>query len=137
MIRIEINGLPHCPRNRSHKPIVKGKVAMVIKTEAARSYESALAFHLQKYGMEASSFASQFDKKKQHLEAFWSYYSPNVRNKDGSYSLTSGDDDSHKVLQDVIMAFIGINDGIIVESHRKKVQGEYRVVLELFIRDNE
>lgn len=130
---IEIKGLPHCPRNRSHAIMKKGKFSMLGKTEAARSYEAALKFHLAKFKGPASDFLSGFDKEKHHLVAIWEFHSPEVLTKSGKVSENGVDLDAHKVLQDTIFEFIGIDDSYIMRDTRSKVQGEYAVLLDLRI----
>lgn len=137
MLYMEIHGLPHCPRNRSHAIITKGKFPMLAKTEAARSYEAALKFHLKKYENGAKEFAKSFDKEKQHIVAIWEFFSPDLLTKSGKISENSGDLDCHKVLQDVIFDFIGIDDSYVVRDTRSKYQGEYKVLLDLRIRNND
>lgn len=134
-LQIEIKGLPHCPRNRSHAIIKKGKFAMLAKTEAARSYEAALKHHLQQFKIAAETFRSCFDEKKHCLTVIWEFASPEVVTKSGKISENSTDLDAHKVLQDVIFEFIGIDDAYIVRDTRSKCQGDYRVSLDLRIQN--
>lgn len=133
---IEIMGLPHCPRNRSHAIFKKGAAAFLGKTEAAHSYERALVDNLKKYKKECMDFASSFDSDKHHLVAIWEFHSPDVKTKSGKFSQTGTDLDAHKVLQDTIMRFIGIDDGYIVRDTRTKIQGSYAVLLDLRIIPN-
>lgn len=81
-------------------------------------------------------FQRWFDKQTQHLHATWEFYSPEVCTSSGKYSETGVDLDAHKVLQDTIMNFIGINDAYIVSDTRTKYQGDYKVVLVLRIKCN-
>ncbi len=134
---IEINGLPHCPRNRSHAIFKKGKASFLGKTEAAHSYEKALLYRLKLQEYKIINFASQFDPKTQHLIAIWEFHSPEVLTKDGRYSMNGTDLDAHKVLQDTIFRFIGIDDAYIVRDTRTKVQGNYSVKLDLRIVNND
>ena len=133
MLHIEIKGLAHCPRNRSHAIVKKGKFPMLAKTEAARSYEAALKFHLEKFKSSAEIFAKTFDKDKHCLVAIWEISSPDLLTKTGKISENSTDLDAHKVLQDTIFEFIGIDDAYIVRDTRSKVQGEFGVRLDLRI----
>lgn len=132
-LHLEVKGLPHCPRNRSHAIIKKGKFPMLAKTEAARSYESALKFHLVKFKEAAEIFRSHFDLNKHCLSAVWEFVSPEVLTKTGKVSENSTDLDAHKVLQDVIFEFIGIDDAYIMRDVRCKVHGDYAVRLWLTI----
>lgn len=133
---LEIKGLPHCPRNRSHAIFRKGKGSFLGKTEAAHSYEKALLFHLEKFKSQALTFKDKFNTNEQHLIANWSISSPDCETKSGKLSETGVDLDAHKVLQDTIMGFVGINDAYIKKDCREKYQGDYCITLELIIRDN-
>ncbi len=117
--------LPHCPRNRSHTltTIKKGNrtIPMNIKTEAARAYEKALLKDLKKFEKEALEFKLSFDRKKHKLEAVWVFYTQDLMTADNAISLNSNDLDCHKVLQDVVMGFVGLNDAIICRDVREKV----------------
>ena len=135
-LHLIIKGLPHCPRNRSHAIFKKGKASFLGKTEAAHSYEQALVQMLKPMSERCLAFASSFDSKTQHLVAIWEFHSPEVKTKDGKYSQTGTDLDAHKVLQDTIFRFIGIDDGYIVRDTRTKIQGDYQVLLDLRIREN-
>lgn len=136
ILQLEIAGLPHCPRNRSHAIFKKGKASFLGKTEAAHSYEKALIFHLQKFGKECAEFDRAFDKSRHHLVAIWEFHSPEVKTKEGRYSQTGSDLDCHKVLQDTIFRFLCIDDAFIVTDTRTKIQGDYLVVLDLRIKEN-
>ena len=133
MLHLEVKGLPHCPRNRSHAIIQKGKFWMMVKTEAARSYELALKFHLVKYATAMETFKNNFDPKKHCLVAIWEFVSPEVLTKTGKISENSTDLDAHKVLQDVIFESIGIDDAYIMRDTRSKIHGDYAVRLDLRI----
>lgn len=138
---IHIAGLPHCPRNRSHVAhVVKGKggrpVASIMRTEAAHSYEAALLFHLKKYLAHVQAFKKAFNQETQHLVATWEFTSPGVYTKAGKVSENGTDLDAHKVLQDTIMGFIGIDDAYIVKDTRTKLEGDFHISLELIIKDN-
>ena len=135
-IIFHIYGLPHCPRNRSHKIKKKGHTAFLGKTEAAEQYEKALLFHLQKYKTMAELFAKNFNRKTDHLVATWEFSSPDTNTKEGWLSQTGTDLDAHKVCQDTIMKFVGIDDAFIKKDIREKFQGDFRVSLELVIREN-
>ncbi len=140
-IIIHIAGLPHCPRNRSHVAHVirkgKGKpIASIMRTEAARAYEAALIHHLMKYRAFADGFKKAFNSETQHLVATWEFTSPGVYTKAGKVSENGTDLDAHKVLQDTIMGFIGIDDAYIVKDTRTKLEGDFHISLELIIKDN-
>lgn len=137
MLLIEIFGLPHCPRNRSHAILKKGKASFLGKTEAARSYEAALKHHLGKYQYVAAGFKNSFDPQTQHLVAIWEFISPEVLTKSGKVSENGTDLDAHKVLQDTIFEFIGIDDAYIMRDTRSKCQGDYAVKLDLRICNND
>lgn len=136
-LSLEIIGLPHCPRNRSHAILKKGKASFLGKTEAARSYEKAVLFHLAKYKEEIESFRKKFDPKKHHLHATWELYSPDVLTKDGKYSENGVDLDAHKVLQDTVFGCLGIDDAYVGTDTRSKWQGEYHIYIELQIKHND
>lgn len=133
---IHIYGLPHCPRNRSHAIMKKGRASFLGKTEAAHSYEEALLHHLVQYKGMAENFCKNFNPKTDHLVATWEFQSPDLHTKEGAISRNSTDLDAHKVCQDTIMKFIGIDDAYIVKDTREKYQGDFRVSLELIIREN-
>lgn len=140
ILQIEIKDVPHCPRNRSHTlTLGKGKrgvIPMNIKTEAARAYEDAIRQDLEaNYIQETALFAGAFDPKKHCLEAIWELHSPDVMTKDGRISQNGTDLDAHKVLQDTIMGFLGIDDAYIVRDTRTKIQGDYLVRLDLRIKE--
>ena len=137
ILNMRVSGLPHCPRNRSHTIIKKGKTAFLGKTEAARAYELSLRHHLKKFQVAAESFKNNFNKNTQHLHATWIFSSPEVTTSTGKISETGTDLDSHKVLQDVVMGFVGINDAYIVVDKRSKVFGPYDVQVILSIHDND
>lgn len=109
---------------------------MSSKTEAAHAYEEALRHHLKKYFIEATAFRENFDQETQHLVAIWEFHSPEVLTKSGKYSENGTDLDAHKVLQDTIFEFIGIDDAYIARDTRTKTQGPYKVLLDLRIADN-
>ena len=109
---------------------------MNIKTEAARMYEQALNQDLTPYYEKAKMFCDGFNPKRNHLFAHWEIYSPDLMTKDGAVSRNSTDLDSHKVLQDTIMRFIGIDDAYIVRDTRHKFGGEYSLRLTLRIMEN-
>lgn len=135
MLLIEINGLPHCPRNRSHTILRKGKASFIGKTEAARLYEEALLMELGPHTQEVQNFCKQFDPNKHYLVAVWELHSPDVLTKAGKVSENGTDLDAHKVLQDTIMGFIGIDDAYIMTDTRTKIQGDYKVCLDLRIKE--
>lgn len=136
-LALEVHGLPHCPRNRSHAIFKKGKANFLGKTEAAHSYEKALLFHLEKFKTSAATFCASFNPKTQYLTALWMFRSPDVYTKDGAVSRNSVDLDAHKVLQDTVMRFVGIDDAYIMRDTREKGQGEYSVYVLLAIHDKE
>lgn len=135
MLFLEVKGLPHCPRNRSHAIVKKGAASFMAKTEAARSYEKALKFHLEKFKEEVTKFRNSFDSEKQYLVAIWELASPEVLTKSGKVSENGVDLDAHKVLQDTIFEFIGIDDAYVMRDTRSKLQGSYVVRLDLRIHD--
>lgn len=136
MLLIEINGLPHCPRNRSHTILRKGKASFLGKTEAARMYEDALNQELEaNYRKQCAEFLRAFDPTKHYLVAVWELHSPDVLTKAGKVSENGTDLDAHKVLQDTIMGFVGIDDAYIMTDTRTKVQGDYKVCLDLRIKE--
>jgi hypothetical protein len=120
-LTLSVIDLEFCPRNRSHTTVVRGKFAQIIKTEAARLYESALTFHLQKFAFQTAAFAAQFNEKKHKLQADWVYGSPDFLTATGKINLQCPDMDAHKVLQDVVMDFVGINDGYIRKESKEHV----------------
>lgn len=131
---LEITGLPFCPRNRSHKILTpKGKVPFMGKTEAARQYEKAIEFKLKNQKNEAKIFASLFDENKHYLIAEWELTSPDLLTKENRISMNSTDLDAHKVLQDAVMEFVGIDDAYIKREIKEKFQGDYKVSLKLTI----
>lgn len=132
---IEINGLPHCPRNRSHTILRRGNASFLGKTEAARMYEEAILMELGPYSAEVQEFAKKFDINKHCLEAIWELHSPDVLTKTGKISENGTDLDAHKVLQDTVMGFIGIDDAYIVKDTRTKLHGDYKVCLSLKIKE--
>jgi len=113
----------------------KGKAHFLGKTEAAHSYEKALLFHLAKFKGSAAMFRDSFDKETQYLTALWEFTSLEVLTSKGKLSENGVDLDAHKVLQDTIFGFIGIDDAYIMRDTRSKAQGEYRVTLSLIIHD--
>lgn len=137
LLVMEVVGLPHCPRNRSHFLSInwKKKIPMESKTEAATSYEKALLHHLAKFKNSASAFRESFNKDTQYLTALWEITSPEVLTKAGKVSENGTDLDAHKVLQDTVMGFIGIDDAYIMRDTRGKSQGDYRVTVSLVIHD--
>lgn len=135
-IKLIIENLPPCPRNRSHFISISGRFPFLAKTEMAKQYVKAIQFHLTKYSSEAREFKESFNPKKQHLIAIWRMWSPEIRTQTGSYSLTGVDLDAHKVLQDTIFDFIGINDALIVSDSRIKIQGGHRLELSLIVANN-
>lgn len=134
-IVIILDGLPHCPRNRSHTIIKKGKASFLGKTEAARAYEDAIRLDLVDKYDEMQAFSKNFNKEKDALVAFWRFYSPDVTTISGKISENGTDLDAHKVLQDTIMELVGIDDAYIVSDTRQKLPGDYRVELTLKIVD--
>lgn len=135
VIKLVIEGLPHCPRNRSHTILRKGKASFLGKTEAARMYEQAIKQELANRELDCTFFKNQFDKNKHVLWAEWIFYSPDLLTKDGRVSMNSTDLDAHKVLQDTVMEVVGIDDAYIVGDFRQKRQGEYRVELILTMKE--
>lgn len=133
-LHLIIKGLPHCPRNRSHT-IIRGRngASFLGKTEAARRYEEAIMIELEEMKELAAQFAAQFDKSRHALTAHWVFYSPDLLTKDGKISENSTDLDAHKVLQDTVMEFVGIDDAYIIEDKRQKWLGDYKVLLTLEI----
>ncbi len=135
MLLIEINGLPHCPRNRSHTILRKGKASFIGKTVAARMYEEDLLMELGPSTKEVQDLKAQFDPSKHYLVAVWELHSPDVLTKAGKVSENGTDLDAHKVLQDTIMGFIGIDDAYIMTDTRTKIQGDFKVCLDLRIKE--
>jgi hypothetical protein len=115
-MRITINNLEPCPRNRSHAIVSRGKFAQLIKTEAARMYESALKKLLAPYKKDRDSFFDKFDPNKHGIKTTYIHGSPDFLTKSGKINLNSVDLDAHKILKDVIAEFLGINDGYVICS---------------------
>lgn len=134
-LEMELHGLPHCPRNRSHTILRKGKASFLGKTEAARAYEAAILIDLKPYIEAAARFKLAFDSTKHYLSAKWTFYSPDVMTKDGRVSMNGTDLDAHKVLQDTVMKFLGVDDAFICYDVRKKLQGDYKVVMHFVIEE--
>lgn len=132
-LELEIKGLPHCPRNRSHTIVMKGRVPMMIKTQIARAYEEAIQLELFPREEEVKTFREAFNPNINYLVAEWILASPDVFTKEGRVSRNSTDLDAHKVLQDTVMKFIGIDDAYILVDKREKIQGEYSVKVSLTI----
>jgi hypothetical protein len=126
-----IEGLPHCPRNRSHS-IVKSKThSFLAKTAVARAYEDAVKQELRQYAEQIEEFKKSFDKNCHALMAQWRFYSPEVLTQTGKVNENGTDLDAHKVLQDTIMEVVGIDDAYITVDHRSKYPGDYKVYLTL------
>ena len=123
-----VEGLPPCPRNRSHTIVTRGKFAQNIKTETARQYEQALDFHLRKFKVDAEKFRVKFDVNRDALHAEWTFTTPDLYTKTGKVNENSVDLDAHKVLQDTVCEFIGIDDAYIVQETKRKVYGATHAV---------
>lgn len=133
-LTIYLDGLPHCPRNRSHTLTMRSGRPMNIKTQVARAYEDAIKQELVSQMAGIKEFTCQFDNTKHCLVAEWTIYSPNTHTADGKISQNSTDLDAHKVLQDTIFEVVGIDDSYVVDDRRVKRQGEFKVVLILEIK---
>jgi hypothetical protein len=134
---LEIRGLEPCPRNRSHVAIVRGKFAQIIKTEAAKSYEEAIHQHLTKYILNQQNFIKEFDEMKHALKVDWIFGTPDLYTRSRKLSNTSVDLDAHKVLQDSVMSFVGIDDSYIIrETRAKEYSPDHCVMIFIQIIDN-
>lgn len=112
--------------------MTRGKFAQNIKTEAARQYEQALNFHLRKFKADAEKFRVKFDVNRDTLHAEWTIVTPDLYTKAGKISENSVDLDAHKVLQDTICEFIGIDDAYIVQETKRKIYGATHAVYVTF-----
>lgn len=108
--------------------MTRGKFAQNIKTEAARQYEQALNFHLRKFKADAEKFRGLFDVTRDALHAEWTITTPDLYTKTGKVNENSVDLDAHKVLQDTICEFIGIDDAYIVQETKRKIYGDTHAV---------
>ena len=141
MVSIEIKGLPFCPRNRSHASIynAKAKRSMVVKTEAGRLYEKALKKQLDSYKEDLAAIKEEFNPYKHGLMVNFYLGTPDYYTKDGKLSQTSTDLDAHKILQDVVMEAVGIDDGYIIRSLKEKFpscQFYYLITIDLVWLEN-
>lgn len=128
-MRIVINGLEPCPRNRSHTIVNRGKFPQMIKTEAARLYEQALRKLLEPYEMQKDKFISSFDEDKHGIVATYYHGTPDLFTKTGKINLRSVDLDAHKVLKDVIAQFFGIDDGYILKEVSTKLYSKTHTLI--------
>lgn len=115
-MRIIIDNLEPCPRNRSHTIVNRGKFSQNIKTEAARMYETALSQLLTPFAKHRDEFFKAFDSSKHGIYAKFYHGTPELFTKTGKINLNSVDLDAHKVLKDVIADFIGIDDGYVIKA---------------------
>lgn len=133
ILELVIDGLPHCPRNRSHTIKKKGKFSFIGKTKIAEAYEDAIRQELKQFQFECLLFKQHFNPLTQAISAKWMLYSPDTLTKAGKVSENSTDLDAHKVLQDTIFEFVGIDDAYVVNDFRAKRQGDFKVLLTLAI----
>lgn len=136
ILQLEVKGLKHCPRNSSHRAIQSKYGPIIAKTEIARQYMKAIHIKLLPYVKDVKRFKEAFDPKQHHLVAVWELWTPNLFTKEGKVSENSIDLDAHKVMQDAVFEFIGIDDAYIMQDSRRKVQGDYAFALDLRIRSN-
>lgn len=120
-IKLQITGLPPCPRNRSHSSVVQKGRAMTIRTEAGRQYEKAIQQVLR--GKVDLKFKDKFDSKKHVLIATFVFTTPDLYTKDDRLSQTSVDLDAHKILQDTLFGVVGLDDGHMVDERKIKQYG--------------
>ena len=116
---LELNfyNLPPMPTNRAKALVVVRGRPMYIKTPLAREFEKDVIVRLTEFQTPIMEFVSNFDKKLHFIKAEYIFYTPEdvLFTKEGGISIRSGDLDSHKLLQDTIFSFIGIDDKLIRE----------------------
>ena len=114
-LELHFYNLPPMPTNRAKAlVIVKGR-PMYIKTPLAREFEKDLMNRLLKFSNNISEFVSNFDKKIHFISAKYSFYTEyqTLFTKDGCISNRAGDLDSHKLFQDTLFSFMGLDDKLI------------------------
>jgi hypothetical protein len=133
-ISFQIDNLEPCPRNRSHTVVVRGKFAQNIKTEAARSYEQAIRFHLDRItGIQ--EFSQKFDKNKHQITAVFHHFTPVFYTTAGKINENSVDFDAHKVLVDTICDYVGIDDAYFSDARiTKQYLENYSLIVHLEIK---
>jgi hypothetical protein len=108
----EIKNLPPMPRNRSHM-VARN---MLIKTPLAREFEKDLMNRLSNLDQTCfNNLKKEFNPKCHYLSAHYVIYTPESElfTKDGSISMRAVDCDAHKLFQDVICRYMGIDDKFI------------------------
>jgi hypothetical protein len=134
-ISFQIDNLEPCPRNRSHTVVVRGKFAQNIKTEAARSYEQAIRFHLDRIPT-VKEFSQKFDKNKHQISATFHHFTPDFYTATGKISENSVDFDAHKVLVDTVCDYIGIDDAYFSDARiTKQYLEHFSLIVHLEIKN--
>jgi len=139
MIMFEIKNLPPMPRNRSHM-VARN---MLIKTPLAREFEKDLSHRLSSMDQTCfNNLRSEFNCKEHYLAAHYVIGTPETElfTKDGAISMRAVDVDAHKLFQDVICRYIGIDDKFIRKATYETLvshDGNWNYVVTFHIREKE
>jgi hypothetical protein len=119
---LSFDNLPPMPTNRA-KTLVSKPRPMYIKTPLAREFEKDVISRLEKNKERILNFVSSFDKKIHYLSAEYILFTPLeiLFTKEGAISNRAGDLDSHKLLQDTIFSFMGLDDKLVREVRYRSV----------------
>jgi len=119
VIELHFPNLHPCPRNASHR--IMGK--MFIKTQIARLFEKDLLTRFQTMEGARDRFFLTYDELKHFLKVEIQVETPReiLFTKKKTVSKKSIDWDAHKVFNDMVHDFLGIDDSQVLEATVKKV----------------
>lgn len=114
-LSIMFEDLPPMPTNRAKTLVVIRKRPMYIKTPLAREFEKDVLNRLEKDRTPIMEFVSSFDKKLHFIKAEYVLFTPEdiLFTKNGCVSNRAGDLDAHKLFQDTLFSFMGLDDKLI------------------------
>ena len=115
---IKLEDLPPMPRNRSHMLTVSGRRPMNIKTPLCREYEKDLTARLGEFKGQSAKFKESFDPKKNYISAEYYIFTPKDQlfTLEAKISAKAVDLDAHKVMQDTIFKYIGLDDKLVRDA---------------------
>jgi hypothetical protein len=117
MKSLELNfyNLPPMPTNRAKALVIAKGRPMYIKTPLAREFEKDVLDRLKEFSASITEFVLNFDKKQHFVSAEYIFYTEYdvLFTKEGSVSNRAGDLDSHKLFQDTLFSFMGLDDKLI------------------------
>jgi len=115
---IKFEDLPPMPRNRSHMLTISQKRPMNIKTPLCREFEKDVVSRMNEFKHQSAKFKEVFDPYKNYISAEYYVFTPKDQlfTLEQKISAKAVDLDAHKVLQDSIFKYIGLDDKLIREA---------------------